>query len=91
METLSQGERRPPSASPLLLTKETCCFPETQTPDDMERFMGFVRPLDYFLLLFMHMDTGGTVRGDVNLIKSCFTALGVRVTGVITHTISPQT
>lgn len=58
--------------------------------DDMERLPRFVQPLDYFLLLFTHMDTGGTVREEINNIKSCFTALGVRVKGVITHTVSPQ-
>jgi len=52
-------------------------------PVDEERLLMLVLPLDYHLLLFIHVRTSGTVRGDVNHIKHGFTALGVRVKAMV--------
>lgn len=52
--------------------------------------MRLVQPLDYYLLLFIAMGTSGTVRADVNHIKSGFTALGARVKAMAAHIVSPQ-
>lgn len=73
-----------------LLSKETCCLPKAQIPDDVERLMRLVQPLDYYLLLFIPMGTSGTVRGDVNHIKSGFTSLGARLKAMAAHIVSPQ-
>lgn len=37
-----------PICQPCLLSKENCCLPEAQIPDDMKWFTRFVQPLDYF-------------------------------------------
>lgn len=74
LETLSQGEWRPPSASPVcsLRTLVSCLRPGHQMIQRDLRDP--VQPLGYFLLLFMHMGTGGTVSGDIKNIKLCYSS-----------------
>lgn len=62
-----------------LMSKRACYLPEAQIPDDMERLLRLVQPLDYYMSLFIHVGTSGTVRGVVNHIKNGFRALVVTV------------
>lgn len=77
--------------TPLSLRKskrkaEICSLPKAQVSDDIERLL---RQLDCCVLLFIHMGTSGTMRGDVNHIKTDFTSLDVRVKGMRDHIASP--
>lgn len=45
----------------------------------MERLLRLVWPLDYYLLLLIHVGTNNTARGDLEYIESNYRALGTKV------------
>lgn len=45
----------------------------------VERLLRLVWPLDYYLLLLIHVGTNNTARGDLEYIESNYRALGTKV------------
>lgn len=50
--------------------------------DAAEKLLRLVQPLDYHLLLLVHVGSSGIARDDLECIKSVYRALGTRAKGM---------